>query len=461
MPDSDSRSDPLAAHLARLDTEACTGLVADLWAARGFETTREDGVVVATRDGEATALYPVGRARLRSPDPPGRPVDAVVTPSGDVPAVAPDVPHVAAADLAEMLLYAVDRPTARTLCERYVGAPPETLRPPATVRLRRGLRQASAVVASDAPGAVPVVGAVVLAVVLVAGLGLSGAPLETPSADAPGAPDRLSGPDGSASTDTGADAVGTPPVEVTAIDATGPDSYAVPGLGPRGITDPVALSEAHRDVLANRSYSLWIDTYRLETGEPNATTVQTDTDVTVAGGRYLAAETRVEGDERELVGAVYYDGARWYSERRVGGVDTTREIAGSDAVSPGQPTPDGLNRAIVLRYLSTPETVVADVSREDGTTQYRIEGRGPVVLATTEPVRNYAFLAIVDETGFVHTFSAQYEVGNTRVRFQWNYRDLGGETLLAPEWVDQASTDAGAGTVTDDGPIDGREVSYP
>jgi hypothetical protein len=412
---------------------------------------------VATSGGESLTLYPVGRTRFGTPAPPDRPVDVVVAPAGNVPVdAAPEARHVDAEDLAAMLLYAVDRSRARTLCERYLGAPPDRLRLPPGERLHRGLARTAAAVVSDASRAVPAVGVVVLAVVLVAGLGIPGSPLGAPgAASTPGAPDALGEADGAVTDGT----AGTTPAEVTAIDATGPDSYAVPGLGPDGVTDPVALAGAHRAVLANRSYSLWLDTYRLETGEPNATTVQTDTDVTVAGGRYLASETRVEGETRELVGAVYYDGERWYPERRVGGVATTREIAGADAVSPGQPTPAELNRALVLRFLSTPETVVADVTRSDGETQYRVEGRGTVVLPTTEPVRNYAFMALIDGTGFVHTFTAQYEAGPTRIRFEWSYGNVGGETLLAPEWVDQGSSDAG--NATDDGVIDGREVSYP
>jgi hypothetical protein len=116
--------------LAALDPDALRGLVAELWRARGRE-------VDATGDGPLRVTLPDGSERLVAldggPDPPPAPpagADAVVT-TRRVEDVPPTV--VDAADLRRLLLYAVDRGTARDLCERYLdGTTPEPDTGPAT-----------------------------------------------------------------------------------------------------------------------------------------------------------------------------------------------------------------------------------------------------------------------------------------------------------------------------------------
>jgi len=66
-------------HLRHLDEEDLAALVADLYAARGYGTTREGGLVRATTGGETLRVWVPQAAGTAQPDPP---VDAVVTLDG-------------------------------------------------------------------------------------------------------------------------------------------------------------------------------------------------------------------------------------------------------------------------------------------------------------------------------------------------------------------------------------------
>jgi len=167
--------DVLASHLRGLDPDALASFVATLWAARGFETNREDGVVVADRDGERLVVAPIpagrlgelGRAsglgrvariarsarvdrvaRVDAAGAPGRVdrgIDVVVAPGGGERGTRLAREHDArlldAGDLHGMLWFGIDRRTAVEVCEATFGAPPGELRPPLVDRLRAGARE--------------------------------------------------------------------------------------------------------------------------------------------------------------------------------------------------------------------------------------------------------------------------------------------------------------------------------
>lgn len=168
-------SDVLASHLRGLDADALASFVATLWAARGFETSRVDGVVVAERDGERLVVAPIPAGRLgRSGRVTGldrvariarsarlgrvarvdaagargrvdRRIDVVVAPGrsdrGTRLAREHDARLLDAGDLHGMLWFGIDRRTAVEVCEATFGAPPGELRPPLVDRLRAGARE--------------------------------------------------------------------------------------------------------------------------------------------------------------------------------------------------------------------------------------------------------------------------------------------------------------------------------
>lgn len=107
------------------DARSFERFVADLWAARGWETRVEGGTVVARKSGSTKVLRVCHGAADRQSTDTVRSADAVVT-SGD----GSSVRHVAGElgaelicvdDLHEMVLYAVDRETGGELLRRYFG----------------------------------------------------------------------------------------------------------------------------------------------------------------------------------------------------------------------------------------------------------------------------------------------------------------------------------------------------
>jgi hypothetical protein len=443
MTDPDTEA-VLADHVRRLDAEARAALVADLWAARGFETTREGSDVVAT------AREPSLRIRVGAGNRGGGSADRpdVVVSTGSRTARAgtnSGVRVLDAENVATMLRYAVDRSTARALCERHLGAPPEALRPPAAERLRarlRGLRASVGTVESPVPPAsflVPVL--VLLIAVVVAGMALTVASGPAPSASPTAADDPVDAPPVPESTPVGDGAVVTPATSESPGDL--PSNASVgPGLSEDRITDLSALATAHARGLLGRSYTLWMDTYRPPRDDPDGAPIQYDTDVAVADDRFLVVESVDDGEGRERRRAVYDDDRAWFVASWTGGNATYTRVREHGQLP--RPLPDFDDGALnlVADYLSTPETTV-EGHTGDGSggeaepTRYRILGRGPPPTIEGD-VRNYTAVALVDRDGFVRDLTVTYTVvegeGRYRVRKEWTYGYLGETTVAPPDW---------------------------
>jgi hypothetical protein len=431
------------AQLARLDTETLGSLVADAWVARGFEVERDGDVLVATRDGATATLWVVGGRKRwwrRGVTMPEREVDVVVAPGAGerVRTAAGDrgARFVDATGLWELLWYGVDRPTATAICERYLGAPPESLRPPLTVRARRRLDA----VERPTSGTTFVAAVVVLAVLLVAA-GVGPASLWPGQADTAGSDDF-----DNFRAETGLDEppgrVGTAPFVTTAESAAGRSNdsnvSSIPGLTADGIVDLTALASAHERAVTNRSYTLWLDVYEPQDGDPTGPRVQRDIDITVEGDRYfLVTETEVDGN-RTRIGSVYHEGETWFVREPDGANETSgtwRRVAAEDAAALG-PNPFVLGRTGVSQFLSTPESTVTGRVDEGGRTLYRVVGRGPPEGPFSGQMTNYTVVALVDPTGFVVDLTVDYTVATSgqpsRIRLEWTYGRLGATTVDAP-----------------------------
>ncbi|WP_380679724.1 DUF7537 family lipoprotein [Salinigranum sp. GCM10025319] len=448
-------ADAVEAHLARLDARACRAFVADLWAARGFQTRVDGEVVVATRHGASLALFPAVGGRLRSPSPPSRAIDVVVAPRGGDAAAALAESHDArlltAADLGEMLRYAVDSGAAEALCERHLGAPPSALRLPLGARVRARVERLGA---SEPRLAVTAV--VALLVLAAATGGFVGA-----DRSSAGAFDGNDGSDPASDTSDGgavptddpvAEGIATPDSRATTtVDDAGADVGSlstVPGVDGEGVTNLTALATAHDRALGDRSYTLWIDTYRPLGGNPNASRGQRDTDIAVEGDRYLVHEHLNGPDGQRRLGAIYYDGTDWYVDDRSTGRPAIRWINGTAAEFSVQPDPRSLRETLVTRYLDTPVTDVTERVRVGDSTRYRLEGSGRPPGFAVDRVFNYSFVATVDEDGFVREATVGYTVatpdGRYRLRFEWTYGRVGTTTVSPPAWIEQARPETDA-----------------
>ncbi|WP_318567359.1 hypothetical protein [Salinigranum marinum] len=429
-------------HLARLDPRDCRAFVADLWVARGFETRVDGDVVVATRRGDPVVLFPAVGGRLRAPSPPSRSVDVVVAPRGGEAAAALAETHDArvltAADLREMLRYAVAPADAEALCERHLGSPPATLQPPLRARVRA---HASRVEARSSASL-----AAVVALLALVGL-TTGVVLDGSTADGLGGAGGAT--DGTADATAGATATervddATPPGDR----ATGADDRdevrtlsGLPGIGGEGVTNLTALAAAHDRALGNRSYTLWIDTYRPFNGDPDAPRIQRDTDIAVDGAEYSVSESLERGDERRVVRAVYYDGTDWYVADPADET-TVHRIDGTTTNLSVPPDPRSLRETLVTRYLATPVTDVTDRTRVGNTVRYRLEGEGLPSGFDRDRVYNYSFVATIGDDGFVYRATVEFSVvtveGSYRLRFEWTYGRVGSTMVSPPVWIDGA-----------------------
>jgi hypothetical protein len=437
------------ARLAALDVHACRAFVADLWAARGFETTVDDSVVVATRRGTTVVLFPASGSRLRRPASPSRPVDVVVAPAGGDRAAALAADHDArlltAADLGEMLRYAVDPTTAETLCERHLGAPPSALRPPFRTRTRRRIARLRAVASPVGSTTVLVVLALVVATAGFVALDTA----ERPAGDRSASAGATGAADGSSAVTEAGGATETPQATTERDVAVGRtrmvDARAlstVPGINGTGITNVTALALAHDRALGNRSYTIWADTYRPKDGIPGAERVQHDTDFAVAGDRYLVVESIESTDGRRLVRAVYYDGTDWYIDDRSTDERMLRWVDGTTAGAAVDPDPRSLRTALVTYYLATERSNVTGHVETGRTTRYRIEGSGAPPSLAVQEVYNYDFVAVVDSDGLVREAVVEYTVvnveGSYQFRFEWSYDRLNATTVSEPAWIERA-----------------------
>jgi len=118
-----------ASRLGGLSHGAFVELVAELWAASGWETAVDPPVVRARRNGterRLLVLAPTRLPRLRTAPAVDGPVDAVVTPrraAAALPRGAPDVPVITADDLHERLRHAVPAEAGERLCRAALDVP--------------------------------------------------------------------------------------------------------------------------------------------------------------------------------------------------------------------------------------------------------------------------------------------------------------------------------------------------
>lgn len=447
----------VTARLRRLGSEAGTQLVADLWAARGYDTHRPNDngraappVVEATRGGETVTVGVVSPPRVRRarlPDP-----------APDVVAVFGDPGPVAArldggtevlgpADLAGMLLYAVDRSVADELCERHLGAPPDRLGVPAPAAVRRRLSSLGSATPSAASG------------MRVAGLGLAAllVALALVTLGGSGGPGT-----GTSAGDIDAASSGAgEPDEAAAVDPDGggefPETYPQgtagllpPGVTQEGVDDPGALARAHSQRLEGRSYALNVTRHqpvasgatpadprlnRYLFGSLPQPGVTHTTAFAVAGDAYRSRATLKNGDGVRVRASVYFTDGEWYVAAPLYGNTSFRSAPVSGSVGP---LPDTFRTELVDRYLSTPETDLTGVVDHDGRRLYRVVANGTPRPFPDPFVRNYTAVALVDSRGVVHDLSVSYAIvsddNRATVETSVSYSAFGSVSVRPPSW---------------------------
>lgn len=410
------------AHLRRLDPPELAAFVADLWGARGYETTHSGTVVTAKRRDETLMISVIGAV------PADATADAVVVAGKTTGADG----TLDAADLTEQLWYAVERPVARKLCVHHIGHSPAEL--PASVWLRvRTLVPAT--LASVAIAALLV--GVVVAVAVGATIGLGLLPDDGDTGATPTGTDSGQSPQTPAKSNT-ADPIEPPPADT--------EQYP-PGLSADGITDLEALSSAHSAVTGNRSYRLRLDRFRPEIWGNSVVDVQRTTEATVSDDRYLLDATQTVNDETIPLGTWYHNGTETYiAQRGFSGVAYRRveSLAVRDSYPPA---PTALAGRLVTTRLSTPTTNVTGTLGRDGERLFVLEGTGQPAWPDIGEVRKYNVSALITERGLVRELTISYtgRDGDRLVGVQREvvYRGIGESPLEPPIWYRQEFADDG------------------
>lgn len=428
--------------LRTLDGPALAAFVADLWAARGWETAVEGATVVARdpeRDRRETVHCLAGAGREAEPTD----VDVLVSARGRgaVPGR-----HAAAVDrvvgpetLRELLLYAVDRETAARVFAAHFDRP-LLVEPPGPRPLDR-LRPASPRQAITA--------GLVVALALALAIAATGGPVAQVG-------------DGSAAGTGGTTA--TP----VALAATPPPAgngrlRYPPGLGTAGVIDVGALAAAHREAADQREWDLlMVHRASADPLHPDRRWVTSRQTVDrLNASRYWYRVTGLERTGAETFRSVVYDDYAdgTHNFRRVAGSPepTYRRTALPDADDGGAFA--AVSARYVARYLDTTASRVEPVD-VGGTTRYRVVATGtPNAIAA--PVTGYTAVASVDRRGLVRRLTVEYtradlasattatpptipgadrdaRQSSGTVRFRLVFRDIGDATVLRPAWYDEA-----------------------
>ncbi|QAU13504.1 hypothetical protein EKH57_12715 [Halorubrum sp. BOL3-1] len=471
-----------------LSTAERREFVSELWAACGWETTREAGEsgatsVVARRDGR------VRRVAVGTPVPDdadvivGDGTRRVLSPTPRRRAEAVDATYVSPTDLRERLLYGTDRDAADRLFRRHFGVgiadaaaspKPDGLGRRTVWAGRRAARAGrSAVEGVRSPaGALALVTVLLAAAVVVAGGGVPAfagvltdsddAERVAPSPPADGEYEDAASAIGTAeSAERGAatldDAAYLGLYEEGLTGTVGSTARTPPGVFLTGVYDPDALADAHvatAESLSSASVLL------VASGPANATRPDGTT-----GGRIGVAGDG--GVELAVASATRYRLVRSgnASVANATGDGTVETFADGDAVYERTVGPDGVEtRRVSPAAAPNATALVGEVTEEpvrrflngsDSTVRaaatavplYRVEVEGGSA-ALGDEVRDVRAVAFVTADGLVLELSATYVHVPTgeRVRVAFQYDRLGDTDAIPPRWYwELGSTGDGTG----------------
>ncbi|MFB6300936.1 MAG: hypothetical protein ABEH65_11815 [Halobacteriales archaeon] len=425
--------DRFADRLRDLPLDRMVTFVADLWAARGYETHTEGDSVIAVRNGERTRLvcqHGTGRWGTVLDRLPGRERSlSIPDGSADIVVITASAWRVRRLDkqldarvigvdtLRNLLLYAISPQQGNALCREYFDRParmPTEMEPTGWTRTRGGR--------------IAVLGAIGVTVLLVTG-GIIGAPGMT----------GLFGI-GAQSPETD---VGTPSFTETAGTPLPPTSTATPepralppGLSESGIANPETLIDAHLETIVGRSYT-WTITYQ----------------VFVRGEGYLKRqeEIRVRQQSRYVTNlsgdtvtgpadptanvSAYADGDFRYTKNDQGNETRYRRTLLTYRR-------DGTRYAIraqvlLAKYLWGNYSTSVSEARRNGEPVYilTLVGENPDQNVSTRTT------AVIGPDGFIRDLQRKYVTSSpseTTIVVSLRYTDIGTTTVEAPPWYEAA-----------------------
>ncbi|WP_207592688.1 hypothetical protein [Halomontanus rarus] len=214
------------------------------------------------------------------------------------------------------------------------------------------------------------------------------------------------------------------------------DSELLSGLTTDGVTDRVALRNAHVDVLEDGSYRrTQRTTHRGATGEVESVSVR---NWSVTGETALIVDeidsSPFDSNESPVVSRqIWVDGIRTAYARVVDESGTVTYRPAPSYVSPDPSPPVSL-----LSLYDAVDTVT--VERENGTEYYRLEGAGP--LPSDD---NVSFELLLTETGYVDAYDIEVvrtvRGDHLRTEYVGGFEPADDVSLAEPDWVEEAKAE--------------------
>lgn len=215
-----------------------------------------------------------------------------------------------------------------------------------------------------------------------------------------------------------------------------------PGLSEEGVTDPLALAEAHQQALDNESYTM-STTFAYRT--LNGTVLgqgATATRVAPGGESYYSVTSQRNENASETLEGDTYDIEVWANET---GAAVARNVPDSEITyelqdrSNAPMSPNSQWETLYSAFATTNTTLVGEVER-DGTTLYKIASTSPTDEAVAGQTSD--FTALVDADGVVRSFqmTQRTTIDDEQATFTTTFHvtQIGNTTVEQPDWYDQA-----------------------
>lgn len=445
-----------------LDTDAQLEFVAALYAARGWETQLENGIVVATRDNQTRRIAVLQPPRFGTPELPDADVILVTEANGTVSTKAESegLDYETPSDLQDLLLYGLTREDAGDIFEAHFDRPLSEIQsqPGAdeNITLFNGFSPPLDLTARQVG---LVVGVLLVVAIFLMGVGFS------PGSESPGSPP-----------------VSNQTYTPGQVGAIGGEREYPPGLGPEGIENSGKLTVAHFRYLDNQSYaykitaegpqyspvmsgvSFWNATVQFENTKHYRYRTQS---IAPYGFRSEQRSTRTgknvtvwvpiqnpsaynDTEQESLVKQAYLNRTTMASRTEVQNTVEYRYVSNS---SDGRGLSIVATRALSVqfyleRFLWTNESSIRcmETTETDSCLLYRIKATGMPVEIRGD-VADYRAVAVVESTGFVRELTVRYTIPplgspeqREQARFSLNYTSVDNETVSVtpPEWLDTA-----------------------
>lgn len=221
-----------------------------------------------------------------------------------------------------------------------------------------------------------------------------------------------------------------------------------PGLSAEGVTDPLALADAHRDALSNASYAMTTTTTFQRPNGSILSEAITRRRVARGGSSFSVVNARSQANDTRPLGIGHVELAVWANEtesvsarRSDAAGPTYRQHSRDDA-----PLEPDEQWGLVYSAMDATNTTVVNRFERNDTSLFRVvstaqPGQGSVFASRS----NYSLVAVVDSQGVVRTLQLTYwssfDGEPAIVSRTIQVSNLGNTTVERPPWYQQAMTD--------------------